>query len=141
MSNPKRYIIWLVSSGLCLGTVALLAGGGCSKKADVQTQMSALEKAFPGAASPAPEQPGAGQPALDANAFVREALSAARKDDYAAGVVVLQNVAQVPGVTANQLIAAEQAKQAMVTTLLNRAAAGDANAKAALQAIEKTRSQ
>jgi hypothetical protein len=119
---------------------ALLAGGGCSKKADVQTQMSALEKAFPGAASPAPE-PGAGQPALDANAFVREALSAARKDDYAAGVVVLQNIAQAPGVTANQLMAAEQAKQAMVTTLLNRAAAGDANAKAALQAIEKTRSQ
>jgi hypothetical protein len=121
----------------------LLAGSGCSKKADVKTQISALEKAFPGATAPEPptEQAGAQPPANDANAFVREALSAVKKDDYASGVVVLQNVAQVPGVTANQLIAAEQAKQAMVANLVNRAAAGDASAKAALQAIEKTRSQ
>jgi hypothetical protein len=121
----------------------LLTGSGCSKKADVKTQMSALEKAFPGAAAPEqPAQPDATQPpANDANAFVREALSAVRKDDYAAGVVVLQNISQVPGVTANQLMAAEQAKQAMVANLVNRAAAGDASAKAALQAIEKTRSQ
>jgi len=109
----------------------------------VKTQISALEKAFPGAAAPEqPGQPDATQPpANDANTFVREALSAVRKDDYAAGVVVLQNIGQVPGVTANQLIAAEQAKQAMVANLVSRAAAGDASAKAALQAIEKTRSQ
>ena len=126
-------------------TVLLLAGSGCSKQPDVKTQISALEKAFPGAAAPEtpaqPGQPDAQPPANDANAFVREALSAVRKDDYAAGVVVLQNIAQVPGVTANQLIAAKQAKQAMVANLVNRAAAGDASAKAALQAIEKTRSQ
>ncbi len=122
----------------------LLAAAGCSKKADVKAQVSALEKAFPGAAEQAgqPDQ-SAAQPDSknDANAYVRAALSALRSNDYAAGVVVLQNVAQTPGVTPNQLMAAEQAKQAMIANLVARAAAGDANAKAALQQIERTRSQ
>ncbi len=141
----KRYSTCVTSAGLGLITAVVLVGNGCSKKADVKTQVTALEKAFPGAAAPQsaqPEQAAVAQPAAnDANALVREAISAARKNDYAAGVVMLQSIAQVPGVTPNQLMTAEQAKQAMVANLVSRAAAGDASAKAALEAIEKTRSQ
>ena len=143
--GPSRgHVRWLPAAFGCLGAAMLLASNGCSKKADVKAQVSALEKAFPGAAqqSGQPDQSAAQQDSKnDANAYVRAALSAVRSNDYAAGVVVLQNVAQTPGVTPNQLMAAEQAKQAMIANLVSRAAAGDPNAKAALQQIERTRSQ
>ena len=77
----------------------------------------------------------------DANAFVNVALAAVRANDYAGGVIALQEVQRIPGVTANQLMAIHGTMQAMTADLVARAAKGDPKAKADLAAIEKTRSQ
>ena len=129
-----------------IATVAvLLAISGCSKKPDVKSQTSELEKAFPDAASapPAPAEssvPSQGQPA-EANAYVKAALSAVNSDDYAGSVIALQTAQRMRGVTAEQLMAIERTKQAMTGSLVERAAQGDAKAKADLARIEKSRSQ
>lgn len=125
----------------CLMLVGLSA---CSKGPDVRTQVVELEKAFPAAATPAPAQ-AAGEaphpPSADANALVNAALSAVRTNDYASGVIALQAVQRMPGVTAVQLMTIERTMQAMTADLVSRAARGDAQAKAELAAIERTRSQ
>lgn len=120
---------------------------GCSKKADVKNQVSELEKAFPNAAAAAPA-PQAAAPApvpapasSGADAYVQSALSAVRQNDYAAGVIALQQVPRVPGVTAQQIMAAERARMAITADLQGRAERGDPQAKAALAAIERTLSQ
>ena len=123
----------------------LLAVSGCSKKADVKSQTSELEKAFPDAASatPAPAEtpaPSQAQP-VEANAYVKAALSAVNSDDYAGSVIALQNAQRARGVTAEQLMAIERTKQAMTGSLVERAAQGDAKAKADLARIERSRSQ
>ena len=124
--------------------VLLVVLSGCRKKPDVPQSVSELEKAFP-AAVRAPAQPGNLVPNLaaasDANADVTRALAAVRRDDYAAGIIALQEVPRKRGVSAEQLKAVERAKQAMTANLVVRAAAGDPEAKAALAAIERTRSQ
>ena len=130
---------------IAVGLTVLFAWNGCGKKADVKSQVTELEKAFPGSASaPAapvePVAPAQAQPA-DVNVYVRAALSAVQANDYAAGVIALQTAQQVRGVSAEQLMAIERTKQAMTADLLNRADRGDAKAKADLAAIEKTRSQ
>ena len=131
------------SISLCL----LLSLSACSQKADVKTQVSELEKAFPAAvAARAPAQPQATAPTQpqiggDANTYVQSALSAVRQNDYAASVIALQNAQRARGVTAQQIMAVERAKQAMTADLIARADRGDPQAKAALAAIEKTRSQ
>jgi len=119
---------------------------GCSKKADVKGQASELEKAFPAAATSAAaniETPAvtAQAPASDANAYVKAALSSVQANDYAGGVIALQKVQQMPGVTYQQLVAIERTKKAITTDLINRADRGDAKAKADLGKIEKTLSQ
>ena len=136
--KPSRQLILL--SG-----VLSLTLGACSKKPDVKASVSELEKAFPTAAAPAPVQP---QPAApnpvspaDANDLVKSALTAARANDYASGVIALQAVQVKPGVTADQVMAVQRAKQAMVAELQRRAVNGDQRALAQLKAIEKTRSQ
>ncbi len=132
------------SSCASLAVILLLAG--CSKKADLKGQVSQLEKAFP-AAAPAAAAPvetpatTAQAPASDANAYVKAALSAVQANDYAGGVIALQKVERMPGVTYQQLVAIERTKQAMTTDLINRADRGDAKAKADLAAIEKSLSQ
>jgi hypothetical protein len=127
--------------------IALLAVSGCSKKTDVKSQVSELEKAFPAAVPSAaviqPEQqvtPPQSPPG-DPNAYVKAALSAVRADDYAGGVIALQTAETMHGVTAPQLMAIARTKQAMTADLISRADRGDAKAKADLAAIEKTRSQ
>ena len=130
----------------CASLAALLMVAGCSKKADVKGQASELEKAFPAAA------PAGGAPvetlatteqasASDANAYVKAALSSVQANDYAGGVIALQKVQQMPGVTYQQLVAIERTKKAITTDLINRADRGDAKAKADLGKIEKTLSQ
>jgi len=119
---------------------------GCSKKVDVKDQVSQLEKAFPAAAPAAAapiETPAATVqvPASDANAYVKAALSAVQANDYAGGVIALQKVERMPGVTYQQLVAIERTKQAINIDLINRADRGDAKAKADLAKIEKTLSQ
>lgn len=103
-----------------------VALSSCSKKADVEAQVSELEKAFP---------------AAETNAYVNLALTAVRTNDYAGGVVVLQALKRMPGATAEQLMAAQKAIEAITADLVARAARGDAKAKADLEAIERARSQ
>ena len=116
----------------------------CSRKPDVKAETTELEKAFPAASisAQAQAQPTApARTATDADTFVRAALSAVRTNDYAAGVIALQKIPQMPNVTPAQLMAAERAKQAITADLIARASRGDAKAQADLAAIEKTRSQ
>lgn len=136
----------LIAGVLLTGLLIGLAG--CSKKPDVKTSVSELEKAFPtGAPAPAPaENPAAAAQAAgaDTSAYVGAAVAAARADDYASSVIALeeaQKMKTVKPVSAGQLMTIEQAKQAMIADLVIRADRGDAKAKAALAAIEKTHSQ
>jgi hypothetical protein len=130
---------------LLFSAALVLALGACSKKPDVQSSVSELEKAFPSAAAPAPvqTQPTAPTPVpqADANDLVKSALTAARANDYASGVIALQAAQAKPGVTADQVMAVQRAKQAMVAELQRRAINGDQHALAQLKAIERTRSQ
>jgi hypothetical protein len=122
-----------------------LALGACSKKPDVKATVSELENAFPAAAARAPvqAQPAAPTPVAQANAddLVKSALTAARANDYAGGVIALQAAQVKPGVTAEQVMAVQRAKQAMVAELQRRAVNGDQQALSQLKAIERTRSQ
>lgn len=128
-----------------VATLLALALGSCSKKADVKSSVSELEKAFPAAATAAPAQvqstPTAPAPAANADALVKDALVAARANDYAGGVIALQAAQAKPGITAEQVMAVQRTKQAMVAELQRRAVNGDQQALAQLRAIEKTRSQ
>jgi len=111
---------------LCVSGAALLALSGCSKKAQADSRVAELEKAFAKAGA---------NPLLDA------ALAAVRTNDYAGGVIVLETLKRTPGTSAEQLMAVHEAVQALTADLVARAAKGDANAQAALAAIEKARSQ
>src|SRR5256885_13825008 len=95
---------------------ALLAFSACGKKADVKTQVSELENAFQTAAAGAPVQAGrpASNPAplADANAWVSLALSAVRTNDFAGGVIALQAVPRMFGVTAEQPMSVHKAMEA-----------------------------
>jgi hypothetical protein len=137
MKPSRQFILLFVAS--------LLTLGACSKKSDVQTTVTELEKAFPVVAAPAPQQTPATLPTpgpqADANELVKSALTAARANDYASGVIALQAAQQKQGVTAEQVMAVQRAKQAMVGELQRRAVNGDAAALAQLKAIERTRSQ
>jgi hypothetical protein len=132
---------------LLLATVSLLDLAGCAKTPDPKRQAAELEKAFPAAAqTPAATgqaEPGAVAPASgsQANAYVNAALTAVRSNDLAGAVVLLDNVVRQPGLTADQLIAAHEARRAWIGGLTTRAAQGDESAKAALATIEKARSQ
>ena len=124
---------------------ALLASSACGKKADVNSRLSELEKAFraPAAGTTVQiERPGSSRaPLADANAYVNLALLAVRTNDRAGGVIALQAVQRMPGLTAEQLMSVHRAMQAMTADLLVRASKGDTKAKADLAAIERTRSQ
>jgi len=137
--NDLKSLTW----GILL---VILVSSGCGKKPDVRQNVSGLEKAFPSATASVPAQqvdptPAFVQVGSDANTYVNLALTAVRTNDYAGGVIALQKVERMPGVTAQQLMAIESAKQALTADLVARADRGDAKAKAELAAIEKTRSQ
>jgi len=110
----------------CLSAVLLLALSGCSRQAKVNNRFAELEKAFAGAGT---------------NALLNAALAAVRTNDYAGGVIVLEAMQRAPGTSPEQLMAVHQAIQALTADLVARAAKGDADAKAALAAIERSRSQ
>jgi hypothetical protein len=114
--------------------LTLLAWAGCAKKADVKSRMSDLEQSFPSATAPNARQTEAAQ-------YVSAALSAVRQNDYAAGVVALQSVKRAPDMTPDQLRVVQDTIQALTSDLVARADRGDPQAKAALSAIERTRSQ
>jgi len=131
-------------SGLCL-LVVLATLSACSKKADVKTSVSELQTAFPSASVQPSAQTQPAAPATprqaDANDFVKAALAAAHTNDYASGVIALQAALVKPGMTAEQVMAVQRAKQAMLSDLQRRAVNGDQQALAQIRAIEKTRSQ
>jgi hypothetical protein len=132
---------------LALAAPLGVAMAACHKKADVKSSVAELEKAFPSAVAQAAAQPQA-QPAAPApvpqtgvNDLVKSAIAAAQANDYAGGVIALQAAQQRPGMSADQVMAAQRAKQAMIQELQRRAVNGDQQALAQLKAIEKTRSQ
>nr|WP_321349320.1 hypothetical protein [uncultured Methanoregula sp.] len=112
---------------LCAALVFTLSG--CGKQAEIKAKTSALERAFAAAA------------AAEAQVYVKAALAAVRTNDYAAGIIVLDSLVLIPGLTPEQLMAAQNAKQSLLNDLVDRAANGDVKARAMLDAREKTRSQ
>ncbi len=130
---------------------SLLALSGCGGKPNVDAEAAKVEKAFPAEAQAAPRPAPsalapdnaapAPEPQADVNASVKAALSAVHSKDYGEGVIAVQTVQKMPGVSANQLMALERAKQAMMANLQERADQGDAKAIAELKRIEKTLSQ
>ena len=126
-----------------LSAAVLLALSACGRKADAKTQVSELKRVFETAQPPVQtERPASDQALLaEANAYVSLALSAVRTNDYVGGVIALQAVQRMPGITSQQLMAVEGAMQAMTAELLVRASKGDAKARSDLAAIERTRSQ
>ena len=123
----------------------LLTFAACTRKADIKSEMSELEKSFKITAAVAPIQPdhsasSRAQP-TDAEIWVSRAISAARTNDYAGGVIALQSAQSARGATAEQLMAVQRMMSAMTSDLAARAAKGDERAKADLAAIERTRSQ
>ncbi len=107
---------------------AMLVSGlaGCHREATATEGATGLKRAFPDDGGP------------DA---VRIGVAAMQSNDLAAGVIALQAAKNAPGLTAEQLAAIEQASQAATADLTRKADAGDANAKAQLEAIERSRSQ
>ena len=126
-----------------LSAAVLLALSACGRKADAKTQVSELKRVFETAQPPVQtERPASDQALLaEANAYVSLAFSAVRTNDYAGGVIALQAVQRMPGITSQQLMAVQGAMQAMTAELLVRASKGDAKARSDLAAIERTRSQ
>ena len=134
-------------SFLVLCGALIFSVGGCSNKAAVNSQVSELERVFQdtgGAAATPSEQPAADATAnapANAKVYVDLALFAARSNDYAGGVIALQQAQLVSKMTAEQHRAVYETMQAMTADLVARAEKGDAKAKAQLAAIERTRSQ
>lgn len=77
----------------------------------------------------------------DSPAVVQLAIAAAQTNELGQSVIALQEAKKSPGMTPDQLQSVEQASQSLVRELLRRAESGDAQAKADLQLIERTRSQ
>jgi hypothetical protein len=119
----------------------LLAWSGCGQKTDLKAQIDGLEKDFPGlTAAVAAQTEATPQPAPgDAKACVVAALSAARRNDFATGVILLHKSVQVPGLSPEQIMAVSEVRRSWVIDLTKRAGGGDENAKAALAAIEDAR--
>jgi hypothetical protein len=111
---------------LVLVFVVVLGLSGCGRKADVHVQARELEQVFQ--ASPS-------------NPYVSLALSAARTNDIAVSAMALQNARRMPGLTPDQLLAVQRTLEAITADLVARAEKGDAKARAALAAIERSRSQ
>lgn len=116
----------MISRFLPIVGAALFALSACSRKVDVRLQAGELEKAFQTSQS---------------NEIVSLAVSAVRTNDYATSVMALQMARRLPGMTPDQLVAMQRTLEAITADLVARAAKGDANARAALAAIERSRSQ
>ncbi|MBM3882363.1 MAG: hypothetical protein FJ387_22015 [Verrucomicrobia bacterium] len=123
-----RGVRWVATGGLVGRSLPLLLllVCGCSKQPVVEDSVAELEKSFGSAA---------------ANPYVAAALVAARTNDYASGVIMLESVQRAPGGTPQQLMAVQDALQAMMAELTVGAERGDPQARAALARIERSRSQ
>jgi hypothetical protein len=121
--------LWLLALGAGILTIS-----GCVRKVDVNSSLSNLTNSFSSITS-------TDGPATEAAEYVSVALTAVRQNDYAGSVVALQAVRRMPNMSVDQLRSVQETIQALTSDLVTRAANGDAQAQAALAAIEKTRSQ
>lgn len=111
-------------------TASALFVGGCGKKAaDIKTQSNELQSAVPTSTQAAPGTP---------EWYVNAALTAVRSNDYVAGITLLRNAAQLPGLNPNQLMSLHETRRAIMDDLVKRADKGDEKAKAALDAIQQS---
>jgi hypothetical protein len=118
---------------LALGA-GILTISGCARNVDVNASLSNLTNSFSSMTS-------TDGPASEAAEYVNVSLAAVRQNDYAGSVVALQAVRRMPNMSADQLRTVQETIQSLTADLVRRAANGDAQAQAALAAIEKTRSQ
>src|ERR1051326_2892205 len=121
-----------------LGASAMLLLAGCRKN-EQAASASELEKAFKVTAPSTEAAPAPSAPAApgDENARVQQAvtgaLSAIRTNGYADAYLTLRAVQASPGLSADQVMAVQNARQALEKSVAARAAAGD---PAALRAVE-----
>jgi hypothetical protein len=114
---------FIQGSWVVLGLAMLL---GCGHEPTGKEGADTLAKAFAGSTAPP---------------IAQLAIAASKSNDFGQSIVALQEVKRAPGLTPEQLQAVDEASLAMTRELLRRAESGDAAAKAALQQIERTRSQ
>jgi len=137
MKNPFQLVL--------LAATLALALTGCEKKAQVKSSVTELEQSLsaPAAPPPAQAQPSAANPVPqnDAQDLVKSAVAAAQANDYASSVIALQAAQQKPGLSADQILAAQRTRQTLIADLQRRAVNGDQAALAQLKAIERSRSQ
>jgi len=126
-----------LAATLSVAAAIAVAFTACSKKRDISAQMAALEKTFPGlSAAVAAQAPATVQPATDdPKACVFAAFCAAKRNDYAAAVILLRRSVRLPGLTPEQLMAVSGIRKAWMSDLSARAGLEDQNAKTALVAI------
>ncbi len=108
------------------GVLGVVLTCGCRRTPTPEEGISGLRQSFPDPSS---------VPA------VQLAIAAVATNDLGQGVVALEAAKHQPGLSAEQLQSVEEAKQALTQRLLQRADSGDAQAKAELESIERTRSQ
>ena len=130
--NPRLAHLAMVALGFLL-----LAGCGKNEQASSATE---LEKAFQVKAAPAagaasaPATPAAPQDgSAQVQQAVNNALSAMRTNGYADAYLTLRAVQASPSLTADQVIAVQNARLAIENNVAAKAAAGD---PAALRAVE-----
>ena len=81
---------------------------------------------------------GAADQPVPVKELAARASAAMRKDDLSEAMVMLQNLRRAKGLSGDQLTAVQDQMAAMQSDLANRAAQGDAKAKAALNLIQQS---
>ena len=116
---------------------------GCNKEGDAKAGISQLKQAFPTATAAAPVTADTGNAPREVavDAYVGQAVALLQNNDQVGAVTLLYAVQERPNLTAQQYKAVHETIQKVYADLVPRAANGDAKAKAAIAALEKTQSQ
>ena len=134
-----------ISRNFVLSCALALLAAGCSGEKSVNTATADLTKAFQTQApepvsAPAPAPAASVSPAAlkndQAKQLVQQAVSALQSNGYAVAFVSLRAAQTAPNITVDQYDAIEKARLAVEREMANKAAAGDANASQAVQAIQ-----
>ena len=127
-----------------VGAALLIAGVGCSRKtADTKSQIDQATQAMAQAASPQPvasAAPNNASPSSPAGQM-NDALASYHNGNYEDAVTRFQNLRSQTAVTPEQLMALNKAMAAVMADLYDRAAKGDARAKAAIAAYQQLQNQ
>jgi hypothetical protein len=133
-----------VSMVFPLVLVLSILSSGCGKKGTVQTGIFQLKSAFPSANAETnivENLPPGSTREVNVNGYVGQAIVALQKNDYVNAVTLLTAVRKQPNLTAEQHMAVHETIEKAYTSLVNRAANGDAQAKAAMAELEKKLAQ